>query len=66
MMCKTGSESHYIHSFDALSDSRYRLDTREKSLKSPVVIRLDGPLWVSDWMDLLARIEVQSLSRYSD
>jgi hypothetical protein len=61
-MCKTGSESHYILSFDALSDSRYRLDTREKSLKSPLGIRLDGPQKKNLFF---ARIERQSFSRYS-
>jgi hypothetical protein len=51
-MCKIGSESHYIISLDALSASRCnRLNTRERSLKSPMGIRLYGPLWVPDCMD---------------
>lgn len=43
-MFKITSESHYILSVDALSASSCnRLNTREKSLKSAVGIRLCGP-----------------------
>jgi hypothetical protein len=42
-MCKIGSESHYILSLDALSASSCNLlNTRGKSLKSAVGIRLYG------------------------
>jgi hypothetical protein len=57
-MCKIGSERHYVLCLDALSASRCnRLNTLERSLKSPMDIRLYG----SQRKKIIARIEIQSL-----